>query len=112
MNESEVLLLIGGEGHGDQVEVGLGVAAWHGEVGVYHRRTMRFMARDPRNPRSAVLRRYYVADVLVHESMADDTQTAYAWWQSLADVRLFEQVGREVTDDAAEVGKFRQEQGT
>jgi hypothetical protein len=106
VSESETILLVGGDGHGETVLVTRGVATWDGELGTYHRRTMRFMERSPVNPRSVSLRRYYAADVLVHESISDSPQEAYAWWQTLADVRLFREVGREVTGDAAEVAKF------
>lgn len=107
----EGMLLIGGPRHGQEEVVSYGVdslATDHeGREVIYHRRTMRFVARSPINPRSVSLRRYYTADVLVHELIADDPAEAYAWWQSLADQRLFEAHGVEVTGDPEEVARFR-----
>jgi hypothetical protein len=102
----EEILLIGGPGHGSTVLIAPQAATWQGEPGTYERRTMRFMARNAANPRSQSLRQYWVADVLVHESIADDQAETYGWWQSYADVQAFERIGRDVSNEPDEVAKF------
>jgi hypothetical protein len=100
-------LLIGGALHGQEINALPDLAEYPSSAGRYLRRTVRFVARDPRNIHSAALRTYWTCDVMAHEHIADEPAALYGWWQSLADVRLFAAYGHDVTNDPAERERFR-----
>jgi hypothetical protein len=95
---TEVLPLLGGTRHGTTVEVTAGTSTWVDllSASTYHRARFPYVAVDPANPRSRMLRKGYTAEVLVHEDIYNDPHAARVWLQSLALIRWFEQYGRSV----------------
>jgi len=94
------LLALGGRLHGQRIAVPAGAQSWVDLLSAetYFRRdgVFPYVQVDPRNPRSVSLRKGWLIDLMIHESINQEPQVAAVWWKSLAMARLYEEFGREV----------------
>lgn len=96
--EPVTMLAVGGPRHGEEITVPGGARSWVDikSAETYYRNAFVWIAHSPVNPRSALLRKAYRAEALVHESIAGDMALANAWWQALGLRALFDRYGVEV----------------
>jgi hypothetical protein len=96
------LLAVGGSRHNEEVTIAGDQTSWVDllTAETYYRRAFTFVAQNAANPHSALLRKAYRTEALVHESIAQDRQLAHAWWQSLALLRLSQSHGQEIPLDS------------